>query len=101
MKTFIEIAKGLAVIIVITAGCIFVFSSVKKPIQIQFETQAKKDSVERSRKDLIRYGVPVAAIDACKLYRVKTAEGDIIYWTICNAPGVSSSVTISPNVDNK
>lgn len=85
----------LGFIVCIAIVCIIWFVwSVKKPIQneIQIST-AKADSLD-AMKPSIKYAKKIATIEAVTIFEIKTIDGNKLYLTVSNAPGVTAAVTV-------
>lgn len=91
MKNLFEVLKMIAALSVIIAACVLVFTGIKKPV----DTLAKNADSLEAIKPTVRFVKKTAQIDAVTLFEFHMKNGDVVYMSVSNSPGVTTSVGLS------
>lgn len=94
MKDLLKaIAAAFALILIFVFICAYGYYIFITPAYKNTETTINTDSL-LVKKPSARFAKPVGEINGCKLFEIRTNNKDVIYWTICNTPGVTASVSV-------
>lgn len=95
MTIRITITAVIVLLIAIGLGWFFVnYLSHTKSDKMPVVNTVNTDSLAAIKPN-VRYAKKTLSIDAVSLYEVHMKNGDVVYVTISNAPGVTSSVGLS------